>query len=138
MRSDEIKKVLIVDDEQVVRSLIKRALEADYQIIEAGDGIKAIELARKVKPDVILMDIIMPKTDGYSACYEIKNDPTTEEIPIIIVTALGQELNNKLASRMGADAYLTKPFRPKQVRDAITKLLGAHTGAKKKEKIKLS
>ena len=123
MGGNEMKKILVVDDEQVVRSLIKKALETKYQIIEADDGVKAIEWAHKVRPDIILMDIIMPKTDGYSACYEIKNDPTTKDIPVIMVTALGQELNNKLANQMGADAYLTKPFRPKQVRDAVSKLL---------------
>jgi CheY-like chemotaxis protein len=70
------------------------------------------------------MDIMMPKMDGYAACREIKADPATKNIPVIMLTAVGYDLNKRLAKQMGADGYVTKPFSRQQLVDAITLLLG--------------
>ena len=103
-------RILVVDDEENIRHLLRSMLGNKYIVLEAKDGEIAIDIARRNKPDLILMDIMMPKMDGYTACYTIKQDPATKTIPVVMVTAVGQELNKKLAKEMGADGYITKPF----------------------------
>jgi CheY-like chemotaxis protein len=117
------KKILIVDDEVNIRLLVSSMLGKDYIVLKAGDGEEAIKITRNQKPDLILMDIMMPKVDGYTACHTIKQDPATKTIPIVMLTALGQELNVKLAKQTGADGYITKPFSPQDLLDAIDRLL---------------
>ena len=104
------KKVLIVDDEPNVRRLSHKILSKKFDVMEAEDGQQAIDFANAQKPDVILMDMMMPKVDGLTACYAIKKDPATKSIPVIMVTAIGFELNIKLSQQMGATSYVTKPF----------------------------
>ncbi len=113
------KKVLIADDELCVRQLVRSVLETDYFVLEANDGEEAINIARTEKPDLILMDILMPGVDGYTACYEIKKDTATREIPVIMLTGIGHELNKKLSFEMGADAYMTKPFDVQNLLDKV-------------------
>ena len=117
------KKILIVDDEPNVRLLSRKILSKKFDVIEAEDGKQAIEIANTQQPDVILMDMMMPKMDGLTACYAIKNDPATKSIPVIMVTAIGFELNIKLSQQMGVNAYVTKPFTPKDLFDRIAKVL---------------
>jgi CheY-like chemotaxis protein len=117
------KKVLIVDDEPNIRLLLHFVLGDDFQISEAEDGIQAVEFTRTQKPDAILMDIMMPKMDGLTACRLIKNDPATQSIPIIICTGMGVELGSKLSQQMGALTYITKPFSPQDLLDKITQIL---------------
>ena len=118
----ENKKVLIVDDEENVRRLLRRMLRNKYIVLEAKDGEVAIDIARSQRPDIILMDIMMPNIDGYTACHTIKKDPVTKTIPVVMVTAVGQELNKVLAKEMGADGYITKPFSLRDLLDTIDKL----------------
>lgn len=108
--SEKQATILIVDDEENVRRLLRSMLGNKYIVLEAKDGEVAIDIARSQKPDFILMDIMMPNIDGYTACYIIKQDPATKTIPVVMLTAVGQELNKKLAQEMGADGYITKPF----------------------------
>jgi len=117
------KKILIVDDELNIRLLVRSMLGKDYTVIEASDGDEAIDIARSQKPDFILMDILMPKVDGYIACHAIKTEPATKEIPVVMLTAIGYELNIKLSQEMGADGYITKPFSPQDLRDTIDRFL---------------
>ena len=117
------KKILIVDDEPNVRLLSRKILSKKFDVIEAEDGKQAIEIANTQQPDVILMDMMMPKMDGLTACYAIKNDQATKSIPVIMVTAIGFELNIKLSQQMGVNAYVTKPFTPKDLFDRIAKVL---------------
>jgi len=117
------KKILIADDEISVRFLLKRLLRRNYNVLEAINGEEAVDMARGEKPDIILMDIMMPKVDGYTACYTIKKDPLTKVIPIVMLTALGQELNVKLGKEIGADGYMTKPFSPRVLVDTIAQFL---------------
>ena len=119
------KTILIVEDEPKNMTLTRDILKiSGYETIEAVDGRQGIDKAKSAKPNLILMDIMMPKMDGYAACREIKADPATKNIPVIMLTAVGYDLNKKLAKQMGADGYVTKPFSRQQLVDAITLLLG--------------
>jgi len=113
------KKVLIVDDEMYIRQLVNNALGRDYTVLEASDGEEAIYIIRTQKPDLILMDVLMPNLDGYTACYEIKKDEATRAIPVVMLTGIGHELNKKLAQKMGADGYITKPFNLQDLLETV-------------------
>ena len=117
------KKILIVDDEPNVRRLSRTILGKKFDVVEAEDGRQAVEIASTQQPDVILMDMMMPNMDGLTACYTIRNDPITKSIPVIMVTAIGFDLNIKLSQQMGANAYVTKPFTPKDLFDKIDQAL---------------
>jgi two-component system alkaline phosphatase synthesis response regulator PhoP len=117
------KKVLIVDDEPNVRRLSRKILSNIFDVVEAEDGKQAIEIAVTQQPDIILMDMMMPKMDGLTACHAIKKDPTTKSIPVIMVTAIGFELNIKLSQQMGATGYVTKPFSSQDLLDKIGEVL---------------
>ena len=117
------RHILIVDDERGIRMLAKDLLSHKFGVLEASDGQEAIDMASKYKPDLILMDILMPNVDGYTACSTIKANPATERIPVVMVTALGHELNKKLAQSSGADGYLTKPFLEEELLDTVSKFV---------------
>ena len=120
---DTKKKVLIVDDEPNVRRLSRTILSKKFDVCEAEDGKQAVEIANAQEPDVILMDMMMPKMDGLTACYAIKNNPATKSIPVIMVTAIGFELNIKLSQQMGANGYVTKPFSSQELLAKIGQVL---------------
>jgi len=117
------RHILIVDDERGIRMLTKDLLSQKFRILEASDGQEAIDMASKYKPDLILMDVLMPNVDGYTACSTIKTNQATERIPVVMVTALGHELNKNLAQSSGADGYLTKPFLEEELLDTVSKFL---------------
>jgi CheY-like chemotaxis protein len=119
------KKILIADDEPSVRSLVKKILGNGFTVLEANDGKEAVNMALNEKPDLILMDILMPKMDGLTACYTIRANEATKEIPVVMLTAVDYELNKKLSQDiMGARGYITKPFSAGQLMDAIGQFLG--------------
>ena len=117
------KKILIADDEPNVCSLVSSMLGKDYTVLKASNGEEAINVARSQKPHLILMDIMMPKVDGYTACSTIKTDQATKMIPVIMITGVGHELNKKLATEIGADGYVTKPFTLQDLLDTIDQFL---------------
>jgi CheY-like chemotaxis protein len=117
------KKILVADDEPNVRLMIRRILEKDYSILEADNGEKAVGIAEEQNPDLILMDLMMPKIDGYTACSKIKSDPATKAIPVVILTAVGHKLNKKFAEEIGADGYITKPFTREDLLDMVSRLI---------------
>jgi two-component system, OmpR family, alkaline phosphatase synthesis response regulator PhoP len=124
MEQDNIKKkVLVVDDEPNVRRLLHTILSKNFEVFEGEDGKQAIEFANVKKPDIILMDMMMPKMDGLTACFEIKNNPATRSIPVIMVTAIGFELNVKLSQQMGASGYVTKPFSSQVLLEKIAEVM---------------
>ena len=117
-----VKRILIADDEETVRSLVKRLLGKTYRILEAENGEEAVKVAVNEKPDLILMDILMPRMDGLTACYAIKRNPATKEIPVVMLTAVDYELNRKLSQDvMGAQDYITKPFDSETLMDVMAK-----------------
>lgn len=118
------KKVLIVDDEPAVRQLVQRILSTDFAVIEARDGAEALTMTHSHKLDIILMDMMMPRVDGLTACYAIKTNQATKAIPVVMITAVGYDLNKKLSQDiMGADGYLTKPFSAEELRRTIDQFL---------------
>jgi CheY-like chemotaxis protein len=117
------KKILIADDETGIRTVLGKMLSKDYIVLEAANGEEAVEIAKVQRPDLILMDLIMPKMDGYTACSQIKADEATKGIPVVVVTAIGHEFNKKFATEMGAAGYITKPFSIQGLIDVITPLL---------------
>lgn len=106
-------KVLVVDDEEYIQHILNFSFGAEgYEVITAADGEEAVSIARSEKPDIIVLDIMMPKMDGYEACKQIKADPQTQDIPVILLTAKGREVDRKLGAEAGADDYVVKPFSP--------------------------
>lgn len=116
------QKILIVDDEPGIRLIVSRILEEEYIVLEAADGEEAIEIAKGEQPALILMDLMMPKMDGYASCSRIKADQATKRIPVIILTGVGHELNKKFAEEMGADGYITKPFTRESLLEGMRQL----------------
>lgn len=116
-------KILLVDDEKDLVYAIKLNLEAQgFEVITAGDGQLALEKAHKEAPDVIILDLMLPKIDGYKICRMLKFDEKYKKIPIIMLTARVQESDRDLAFEVGADAYITKPFDAHVLLDKINEL----------------
>jgi len=111
------QKILIADDELYIRLLVKDILEPEFTVLEASNGEEAVSITRTEQPDLVLMDILMPKLDGYTACYAIKNSEQTKDTPVVMLTGVGHELNRQLSQEMGATAYITKPFNPEGLLD---------------------
>ena len=109
----EGKKILIVDDEKNIRNVIKEYAKFDgFETFEAEDGMQAVEMCRTQDFDIIIMDIMMPKLDGYSAVREIRK---TKQIPVIMLSARGEEYDKLFGFELGVDDYVTKPFSPKEL-----------------------
>jgi two-component system, OmpR family, alkaline phosphatase synthesis response regulator PhoP len=127
-------KILVVDDEQHILELVEFNLNKEgYEIITAADGEKAIELAQKEKPDLIVLDIMLPKIDGLSVCRSLYADNNTNNIPILMLTARGEVLDKVLGLEMGADDYMTKPFSPRELVARVKAIL-RRTGKSTAEK----
>ena len=108
-----MKKVLLVDDKEEVRLLVQTTLEgSDYEFFSATNGKEAVEKALSIKPDLILLDVMMPEMDGLDACRQIKSNPETKSVHVIMLTAKGQEADIKKGKECGADDYFIKPFSP--------------------------
>ena len=109
-----MKKILLVDDHAPTRLLISKSLaqqDANYEFLEASNGREACETALAAKPDLILMDVLMPVMDGYEALASLKEDPETQAIRVLMLTALDSPLQQKLAYDLGAFGYVVKPVR---------------------------
>jgi len=117
------RKILIVDDEPNVRRLLRTLLKKKFTVVEAGDGAQAVAIAVIEKPDLILMDVVMPKMDGYSCCHALKKEPATSSIPVIMLTAMDLKIDLKLSKEIGAEGYITKPFNSKDLMTNIAQLL---------------
>ena len=117
MEEDFKKTILVVDDEKMIRNLLNINLTKEgYNVIEAVDGVEAVELATEKKPDLILLDVMIPKLDGLSVCKRIKN---IMNVPILMVTAKDSEVDKILGLELGADDYVTKPF---SIRELIARI----------------
>ena len=119
----EKKKVLVVDDELNIRLLVKIMISNSYDVLEAGNGDEALIKAREEKPDLILLDIMMPGKDGFTTCNELKSSKATRDIPVVMLTALQHQLNEKLALSLNADGYIRKPFTSRDILTTLDSVL---------------
>jgi DNA-binding response OmpR family regulator len=119
------KKVLVCDDEPyIVESVSYVVRKAGFEVDVAEDGEEALAKAQEMKPDLIFLDIMMPKLSGHEVCHRLKDDPKTKDIYIVMLTARGQEEDEKRALDMGADEFMTKPFSPRKMRAKLQEVLG--------------
>ena len=117
-------KVLLVDDDPVILKLLQVNFEMEgYKVSTANDGVEGLEKARAERPDIVLLDIMMPRMDGLQVTKELKGSDDTKGIPIILLSAKAQASDVQAGKDMGADDYLTKPFDPLELLDRVNELL---------------
>ncbi len=117
-------KILVVDDEVNITQILEFSIGAEgYEVITAANGEEAIDKARREQPDLIILDIMMPKIDGYEACRILKANPLTKNIPVVLLTAKGRDIDKRLGYEVGATDYIVKPFSPNKLVDRIHQLL---------------
>ena len=118
------KRVLLVDDEPHLLLLVEGRLKANgYEVLSADNGQSALEMAKREKPDLIILDLMLPKMDGYKVCGLLKKDLRYSKIPIILFSARAQQEDVELGKEVGADAYITKPFEPQSFLAKIEELI---------------
>ena len=116
-------RALVVDDSVVIRDLISVNLELEgFEVFTAGDGETAIELATELRPDVITLDVMMPRLSGFDTVLRLRQDERTEHIPVVMVTGRAQAADVERGDEVGAEAYLTKPFEPAALVEVVTRL----------------
>ena len=121
----QIRKVLLVEDEQDIRKVAQISLQfrGGWTVVVATDGIEALAVAATERPDVILLDCMMPRMDGYETCSQLKLHPELRDIPVIFLTAKSQESEIRKGLQLGAVGYLVKPFNPMSLADEILEIL---------------
>ena len=121
-------KILVVDDEIYIVHILDFSLGMEgYEVLTALDGEQAVEKARAEHPDLIVLDIMMPKLDGYETCKILKAGDDTKNIPVILLSAKGRNVDQKIGFEVGADDYITKPFSPGKLVERINAILGQST-----------
>ncbi|TVP70300.1 MAG: response regulator [Leptolyngbya sp. LCM1.Bin17] len=116
--------VLIVDDSSTLREMIAGLLlKAGLTVVEAKDGVEAQKMIQTTPPDLVVLDIVMPHMNGYELCRWLKNTTSTQNIPVIICSSKGEEFDRYWGMKQGADAYITKPFRPVDMLSTVKQLL---------------
>lgn len=129
------KRILVIDDEpHFVRMLQLRLEAAGYEILVAFDGMQGVSTAHKEKPDLIFLDIMMPAMHGHRVCEALKKSANTWTIPIIYLTAKGSKEDEKLAYKLGAEYFLTKPYEPEILLETVKKALEPGAQLEKAEK----
>ena len=121
-------KILVVDDEIYIVHILDFSLGMEgYDVVTALDGEQALDKLKSEKPDLIVLDIMMPKLDGYETCKRLKADPETKGMPVILLSAKGRNVDQKVGFEVGADDYITKPFSPRKLVERINAILGHGT-----------
>lgn len=118
--------VLVVEDSVTQRQMISDLLKEsglNASVVSVGDGVEALEQIKNQKPDIIVLDIVMPRMNGYEVCRQIKTDPNTENVPVIMCSSKGEEFDKYWGMKQGADAYIAKPFEPTELIGTIKQLL---------------
>ena len=119
------KRILVVDDEPDILLMVSNRLKASgYDVVSAADGQAGLEMAKTSRPDLIILDLMLPKMDGYKVCSFIKKDSRYSKIPVIMFSAKAQQDDIKMGEEVGADAYIVKPFDSRVLLEKITGLLG--------------
>ena len=118
-------KILVVDDEIYIVHILDFSLGIEgYEVMTALDGEQALAKVAQDRPDLIVLDIMMPKLDGYETCKALKQNPATHDIPVILLSAKGRNVDQKVGFEVGADDYITKPFSPRKLVERINAILG--------------
>jgi two-component system alkaline phosphatase synthesis response regulator PhoP len=118
-------RILVVDDEVYIVHILDFSLGMEgYEVVTALDGEQALEKVAQQKPDLIVLDIMMPKLDGYETCKALKSREETKDIPVILLSAKGRNVDQKTGFEVGADDYITKPFSPRKRVERINSILG--------------
>lgn len=121
-----MRRILVVDDEpSIVRPLMFVLKKNGYDVLTAPNGDEGLRMAKQEKPDLIFLDVMMPKKNGYEVCREIKNDPELQHIYIIILTARGVELDEEEKKKVNANEYMSKPFSPIKVVEKVNAIFAA-------------
>lgn len=117
---------MVADDEESVVELLSAIFDQDpkYELIIARDGEEALDVARRQKPDVLFLDVLMPKRTGYEVCRILKAEPSTAKVKVVIFTALTREIDQQRAREAGADDFIAKPFSPTTILQKLEELLG--------------
>lgn len=119
-----MQKVLVVDDSITQRQLMSNALEdMGLTVLIATDGVEALEQIQSTQPDIVVLDIVMPRKNGYEVCREIKSNPTTQNVPVVICSSKTEDFDRYWGMKQGADAYLTKPIQPQELLVIVRQLL---------------
>ncbi len=116
----KLNRILIAEDDEMVRRIIKEVLQDDYELYFAEDGSEALQLAEKHKPDLLLLDIMMPEKNGFEVCRELRKDEEMQKLIVIMVTALSDKDSEKMGLKAGADDFITKPFNPIDLRTKVS------------------
>ncbi len=123
--SGSLGRVLVVDDDDVIRQLISVNLELEgFEVATAVDGQDCLDKVKEVDPVVVTLDIMMPRMDGWEAASRLREDPATEGVKVVLLSARAQEADLQRGSRIGVDAYLTKPFDPDELIQTVRRLAG--------------
>ena len=124
LKRDEPIKVLSVDDSSVVRKLVTMILTAEgFKVSTASDGLEGVNKAKEIKPDIILLDFVMPKMNGFQVCRILQKDEKLRHIPVILVTSKGDKVGDKFVDQLGVTGYITKPFQPEELVSKIHQTL---------------
>ena len=127
--SSGIVRVLMVDDDPAMCKLLRMTLEPKgFEVLEAFSGVKGLMVTKRELPDVVMLDIMMPDIDGFDVCRELKLDPKTKDIPIIFVTAMSGQEHLDRGMSLGAQGYITKPFRPEVLIEKLYEVIGRADG----------
>ncbi|MEL6604608.1 MAG: response regulator [Cyanobacteria bacterium J06614_10] len=119
-----MSKVLVVEDSVSQREMMKDLLEGSgLDVTVARDGIEALQLLQGPPPDLVLLDIVMPKMNGYEVCRRIKTNSATQNLPVVLCSAKGEEFDRYWGMKQGADAYIAKPFQPTELVGTVKQLL---------------
>ncbi|HMK50580.1 MAG TPA: response regulator [Thermodesulfovibrionales bacterium] len=121
-------KILIVDDDPVIRNLLEQILEPfeehGVELLTADNGVAALEVVRSARPEVIFLDVMMPRMNGFEVCKIVKNDPDIANCYVVMLTAKGQEVDKQKAKEIGVDCYITKPFNITELVGKVSEVMG--------------
>ena len=117
------KTILICDDEPALRELIRASMDDGFEFAEASDGIVAMELAREMTPDLVILDLMLPRLSGLEVLARLNEDERLNEVPVLVITAWNETREDVLSA--GADEFVAKPFDPEDLREAVNRLVAA-------------
>jgi CheY-like chemotaxis protein len=122
-------KILVVDDEiHIIKIIAYKMRSAGYEVVSARDGVEALEQVRAARPDLVLLDVMMPRMDGFQTLEALKADPATRDIPVFLLTVKSKDTDRQRGYQLGADDYLTKPFSPNKLLERVDQALKRGTG----------